>query len=215
MIRHESLDDDLRDRMLEYVLGALDESEAHAVSLHLPQCEVCRDYVEEIGRVSREILLAAPRRAPPPELWERIVEGIGANEASSPISRAIGSQVSGQGTTVSEVLSSPGFSFVGSESTGWTPTGVPGVEVRKLSVDPENDRMTFLARMAPGSSYPSHRHGGPEECFVLEGDLDVGDRRMRAGDFQRAEEGSVHPTESTREGCLLLIVSSLRDEMLG
>lgn len=75
--------------------------------------------------------------------------------------------------------------------------------------------MTFLARMAPGSSYPSHRHGGPEECYVLKGDLDVGHRKMRAGDFERAEPGSVHARETTEEGCLLLIVSSLRDEMLG
>jgi hypothetical protein len=37
---------------------------------------------------------------------------------------------------------------------------------------------------------------------------------MRAGDFQRAEAGSVHPVQSTDGGCLLLITSSLDDELL-
>jgi anti-sigma factor ChrR (cupin superfamily) len=69
--------------------------------------------------------------------------------------------------------------------------------------------------MAPGTSYPAHRHGGAEECFVLEGDLRVGaDLHMRAGDFQRAEEGSVHPDQTTDHGCVLLIVSSTADEIL-
>jgi hypothetical protein len=37
---------------------------------------------------------------------------------------------------------------------------------------------------------------------------------MQAGDFQRLEPGSLHPVQTTRAGCRLLIVSSLRDELL-
>jgi len=37
---------------------------------------------------------------------------------------------------------------------------------------------------------------------------------MRAGDYQRAETGSTHPVQSTRGGCLLLLTSSLRDELV-
>ena len=37
---------------------------------------------------------------------------------------------------------------------------------------------------------------------------------MRAGDYQRAAGGSQHPWQSTRDGCLLLIVSGLHDELL-
>lgn len=89
MIRHEFLDDDLRDRAIEYVLGTLADGEAHAVGLHLPQCEVCRRCVDDIREVSREIVLAGPRRAPPTRAWEKIAARIGAAEASSPIARAI------------------------------------------------------------------------------------------------------------------------------
>ena len=37
---------------------------------------------------------------------------------------------------------------------------------------------------------------------------------MHAGDYQRASGRSIHPVQSTDGGCLLLIVSSLRDEMV-
>jgi anti-sigma factor ChrR (cupin superfamily) len=94
------------------------------------------------------------------------------------------------------------------------PTDVPGIRVRRLFVDIGADRVTMLVRMAPGTSYPAHRHGGAEECFVLEGDLEVGPGTvMAAGDYQRMDAGSRHPVQSTRGGCLLLISSSRRDEL--
>jgi anti-sigma factor ChrR (cupin superfamily) len=68
--------------------------------------------------------------------------------------------------------------------------------------------------MDPGASWLPHRHGGPEQCFVLEGDLHDGDLLVTAGDFQCAAQGSVHGAQSTTSGCLLLIVSSLRDELI-
>ena len=94
----------------------------------------------------------------------------------------------------------------------WKETGVDGVYVRRLFVDRAANRMTALFRMEPGASYPQHVHAGPEECYVLEGDLHVGDAVLRAGDYQRAVEGSLHGIQSTEGGCLLLVTSSLTDE---
>ena len=68
--------------------------------------------------------------------------------------------------------------------------------------------------MAAGSSYPGHLHGGVEECLVLEGDLQVEGEELRAGDYQRAEASSQHGTQWTKNGCLLLIVSSQHDALL-
>jgi anti-sigma factor ChrR (cupin superfamily) len=90
-----------------------------------------------------------------------------------------------------------------------------GVRVKQLSVDPVQHSVTMLVRMEPGASWPSHRHGGFEQCFVLEGDLEVGgDTVLHAGDFQAMDTGSVHPLQRTPNGCLLLIVSSQHDELL-
>ena len=105
--------------------------------------------------------------------------------------------------------------YIAAGAGSWEETSLAGISVKKLHVDAEQDRVTMLVRMAPGTSYPAHRHGGAEECYVLEGDLRVSDSlHMHANDFQRVEAGSVHREQSTDDGCLLLIVSSLSDELL-
>ena len=94
---------------------------------------------------------------------------------------------------------------------GWEDTAVPGVRLRVLTIDAAADRFTALVRMDPGASYAAHRHVGPEECFVLEGDLRHGTQVMRAGDYEWLPAGSDHGSQTTAEGCLLLIHSSLSD----
>ena len=79
------------------------------------------------------------------------------------------------------------------------------------AVDFTRDLVTMMIRMEPGSSYSPHRHAGPEQCFVLEGDLSVGDDVMRPGDYQYAPAQSRHGVQRTDQGCLLLITSSLSD----
>ncbi|MFN0134936.1 MAG: cupin domain-containing protein [Phycisphaerae bacterium] len=95
----------------------------------------------------------------------------------------------------------------------WDETGVPGVRVRKLFIDQERNQFTAVVKMEPGTSWPRHRHDGPEECMVLEGELHVGDMVMKKGDYQRAEPDSHHCIQRTETGCTLLIVSSLSDEV--
>jgi len=106
------------------------------------------------------------------------------------------------------------LTFVRADSSAWQSTSVAGIEARQLFVDAAQDRATFLVRMAAGTAYPAHVHAGAEECFVLEGDLTVGDLTMNAGDYQRAERGSKHGVQSTQHGCVLLLVSSLSDELI-
>lgn len=93
-------------------------------------------------------------------------------------------------------------------------TAVHGVKVKRLFADPAKDSVTMLIRMEPGSEYPAHRHGGNEECLVLEGDLRVGDLVLQAGDYQCCATSSIHDVTHTVNGCLLLIVSSTHDQLL-
>lgn len=99
------------------------------------------------------------------------------------------------------------------DETGWEETGVDGVQVRRLFVDRPNNRMTAMFRMAPGTDYPEHVHNGFEECYVLEGELHVGEEIvMHAGDYQRADGGSEHARQWTEGGCVLLVSTSMSDE---
>jgi quercetin dioxygenase-like cupin family protein len=100
-----------------------------------------------------------------------------------------------------------------SDQGKWRPFGIPGIEMRVLYFDRDRNYATTLLRMAPGAVYPPHRHTEAEECYVLEGDVRVGAETFRAGDYQRAEAGSIHDVQSTEGGCVLLIMASLNDRV--
>lgn len=91
----------------------------------------------------------------------------------------------------------------------------PGVTAKVLYLDPVSRRATALVRMAPGSAYAPHRHAEPEELYVLEGGCFCGGQELVVGDYHRAEAGTEHHDTSSDTGCLLLIISSPQNEMLG
>lgn len=212
---HEFLDDDLRDLAALHVIDALEGEEARAYRLHLAICEVCRAEVESLARTAAQLAHAVQPIAPRPGLWDRVLDRIHAPSTATPpptVPAQRPTQVwkdwnAPAGVGADGMLYAPS----GGE---FEPTGIEGIEVRRLSVDPQRDRVTMLVRMAAGTRYPAHRHGGPEECFVLQGDIRVGELHMHAGDFQRMEHGSAHGVQSTDEGCLLLIVSSMSDDLI-
>jgi quercetin dioxygenase-like cupin family protein len=89
---------------------------------------------------------------------------------------------------------------------------LPGVSYRMLHTDPRRRIFTALVRMAPGTSLRSHDHADdlePEECLVLEGELIVGETRMKTGDYQRAAAGAHHYEQRTETGALLYFRGSL------
>jgi anti-sigma factor ChrR (cupin superfamily) len=212
MHAHEFLDDDLRETAALYVLGSLDVEEARGWRLHLVECEACRREVASLAASARELVRLSPIEAVPEELWSRVLERIRRSGASADATSEKQVWKGWKDTTAPE--GEGGFSFLGSSQSGFEPTGFEGVEARRLFVDQVNDRVTMLVRMKAGSSYPAHVHGGNEECFVVSGDLCVGELRMVAGDYQRAAAGSRHAVQSTDTGCVLLLTSSMRDELV-
>jgi anti-sigma factor ChrR (cupin superfamily) len=66
--------------------------------------------------------------------------------------------------------------------------------------------------MAPGTVYPAHRHGDLEEIYMLEGDYLVSGILMHAGDYCRAEAGSVHEDSRTLSGCVFIVTASMQDQ---
>ena len=65
---------------------------------------------------------------------------------------------------------------------------------------------TLLLDVAPGTRFPSHHHGGAEECYVVAGSLFTCDRRLGPGDFVHADAGSEHGELWTDEGCRVILV---------
>lgn len=201
---HRALDDTVRDLAIAYASGELSPSEVAAHDRHMSSCAVCRDETAAASTVLAELVPAAV--IPSPTLRSRLLERIHAAAAGT-----ADVQTWKRWTPTATVA---GFSFIGAGERAWETTASPGVEVSRLSVSPDGDRVTMLIRMSAGASYPAHRHGGREECFVLEGDLHADDWHMKSGDYLVAEEGSAHGVQESDNGCLLLIVSSVHDELI-
>jgi anti-sigma factor ChrR (cupin superfamily) len=90
----------------------------------------------------------------------------------------------------------------------------PGVTATCLHFDRGSGQMTSLLKMQPGASYGKHRHSAPEQCYVIEGDVFDGRNRFQAGDYEYLDSGTVHSVQSTENGCLLLIISNIHDELI-
>jgi len=188
-----------------HALGLLNETEAREFAEHVSGgCEVCRTEVQAFQETAGMLAVAAPSCKPPSRLKRILMERI--SESPRPASQLQPWQSWGLEAT-------EGLHVVRRDEGVWT-TIAGGVYAKRLYADPGRDRVTMLIRMDPGSSFPSHRHGGPEECLVLEGEIQVGDLVLRAGDYQCAPLNSVHEVTRTDTGCLLLIVSSQHDQLL-
>jgi anti-sigma factor ChrR (cupin superfamily) len=70
-----------------------------------------------------------------------------------------------------------------------------------------------LGKLGPGARYPAHQHDGPEDVYMIAGDLHIGDEVLRAGDFHHAEAGSVHGVNYSEQGCTILVVLTAQDLM--
>jgi quercetin dioxygenase-like cupin family protein len=211
-IVHHTMTDELLERLTLHAMDLLDPAEAAELEEHLRDgCEFCREQLLGFHDTYAAIAYSVPLSAPDPHLRDRILDRLGSvsgdeETSSNPDAEA---QVWKTWTQTPQAE----VHVVRRSEEHWENVR-PGIWAKQLYVDSERDTVTMLVRMDPGASYIPHRHGGPEQCYVLEGDLRDGDLLVTAGDFQCAASGSVHGAQSTTGGCLLLIVSSLHDELL-
>jgi anti-sigma factor ChrR (cupin superfamily) len=97
----------------------------------------------------------------------------------------------------------------------WMDTPLPGIQLKVLSMDTARGLATMLIRASAGAVYPSHRHSGPEECYVLRGSVIIDGRVLRPGDFHHADADSDHGEITTTEGAEVLIVGAIDDYLPG
>lgn len=210
---HNRITDELLDMLALHAFGLLDADDAAMVEQHLSEgCELCGLELYKLRQTVAAIGLSTPEAAPPPHLRAKLLSGISRGEMPG-----AGSNLSDREAQVWKAWVPPQaagqIQVVRTNEGEWQEVRA-GVWAKQLHVDPERDQATMLIRMNAGSSYIPHRHCGLEQCYVLDGDLREGDLVMHAGDFQCASEGSAHGAQWTQSGCLLLIVSCLRDELL-
>jgi len=106
-----------------------------------------------------------------------------------------------------------GYAFRFGHDDAWLPHPVPGIRMKVLAVNAASGYATLLLDVAPGTTFPSHHHGGAEECYVISGTLRTCGREMRAGDFLHADAGTDHGELTTDTGCRVLLVVPSEDYM--
>ena len=94
--------------------------------------------------------------------------------------------------------------LVRSGESAWRALPTAGASVKVLRADKETGESTSLVRFEAGTRFPAHNHPGGEEVFVLEGDLQIGRDRLKAGDYLYTAPNGTHAA-SSEGGCLFLV----------
>lgn len=150
-----------------------------------------------------ELGLAAPSVPVPAGLKQRLFDRISAETDAAASHQPDGS-----------FFPKPGVFGVRTNEAPWTPTPLPGIEMKILFCDAEKGSTTKLVRFEPGTRYPMHRHAGREEIYVIEGSLRVNGVLLGPGDYCRSEPGTEETGTFSETGGLALLVSCDRDEMV-
>jgi hypothetical protein len=174
-----------------YALRALSASELSGFEAHLSACLECRREIDALRPIV-DSFASWPTDVlrPSASLWERLSRRICDESGITPVS-------------LPPLQPKPEWEEV-----------AKGFLRKFLSTDANRGRVTMLVRLAADATYPAHRHGGPEELHILHGELWLNDKKLQAGDFVRAEAGSVDYRVWTETGCTCLLLASMNDTLL-
>ena len=160
----------------EFVLGALEADELVAVERRMLDEPDFRRAVDAWSRRLAPLLEQVSPKTPAVSAWSAIQRRVGG-----------------------------GPSVARRRSEGVWLDIAPGVQLKMLRVDPPTGERTALLRMEPGASCPEHDHPEVEECFVLEGEVNIDGHDYRRGDYVVAQAGTRHDTIVSVPGALLLL----------
>ena len=188
-------DRDYLEMVFLHALGALAPNEIPLLQGHLSACATCREEMESLRPiVGAFVSWPTDVLRPPASLWDRLAQRIGAETGQEP---------------VRPMTTRPAKSKAESE---WVEVA-PGLSYRMLSADAEQDRVSLLVRLAPGTSYPAHTHAGVEELYLLAGELWIDDKKLLPGDYNRGEVGAADQRVWSETGCTCVLLTSTRDTL--
>jgi ChrR-like protein with cupin domain len=175
-----------------YALQALPASEVPFVESLLSACADCRTELETLRPIV-DAFVAWPTDVlrPSTSLWERLAHRLAVETGREPVLPA------------PQRRADPEWKEV-----------APGISCRLLATDMEQKRVSMLVRLAPGTDYPPHRHGGVEELHLLDGELMIDDRKLHPGDYNRGEPGGMDRRVWSETGCTCVLITSTQDVIL-
>jgi hypothetical protein len=174
-----------------YALQVLPVSDIASAEVHIASCLDCRRELESIRPVvERFISWPADILRPPASLQERLARRIAEEIGKEPV------------LPPAHQWSEPQWEQV-----------APGIECKLLATDMERHRVSMLVRLAPGATYPAHRHAGVEELHLLHGELWIDERKLFPGDYNYGPPGAADDRVWTETGCTCVLVTSTKDTL--
>ena len=172
-----------------YALWALPSSEVPAAEAHIASCMLCERELEMLLPVVAMFgAWPADVLRPNGSLQARLAQRIAAQTGRPPVMPA------------APHWSEPPWEEV-----------APGISCKVLATDTERHLVSMLVRLVPGGSYPAHDHAGVEELHLLNGELWIEERKLFAGDYNRAEPGTGDKRVMSETGCACVLVTSTMD----
>lgn len=179
------------DLVFLFALQALSPREMAAAEAQISSCQDCRKEIETLRPIIRSFVgWSTDVLRPAESLWGRLAERIATEGATQPF-------VPPLEATVKEE---------------WE-EAAPGIHVKILARNVENDSVSMLVRLDPETDYPGHTHAGVEELHLLHGILKVDDRTLYPGDFIYSEAGSVDHRVWSETGCTCFLMTSTEDAL--
>jgi quercetin dioxygenase-like cupin family protein len=86
----------------------------------------------------------------------------------------------------------------------WASTPTPGLDFAGLRQHANGEGGTIFLRFAAGVIGANHLHPEGEELYVVSGDITVGGRRLKPGDYLYTPPGASHEAVAHTESVLLL-----------
>jgi anti-sigma factor ChrR (cupin superfamily) len=173
-----------------YALRALPQAEAAALEAHLGYCVRCREELQGLGStVGSFTSWPTDILRPDAALQRRLAQRI----AAEPGTRLVPPQAKPLEPDWEQVA--------------------PGISCKLLAEDTRSGMVSMLVRLAPGGEYPPHAHAGVEELHLLDGELWIDERKLRPGDYNRAEPGTSDKRVWSETGCTCVLVTSSKDAL--
>ena len=193
-----------QEQAARYALGELAAAEQQAFHEEIRTNSQLREFLHSLQQTIDRVSLAVPSVAPPHELKNKVMQRLRGQAGSAP------AQTPGLAAAVPPA----GLRFLPGTDLGWKPLPVAGAFIKLLSLQADRGYAVLLGKLDPGVRYPAHTNIGPEDFYILTGDLHVGEQVLRAGDFHHADAGSQHVENHSVEGCTLLAVLTTDDPLV-
>jgi len=185
-------------------LGTLSPEEQEQFMTEVRANPELRQFLGSLQATADQVALTAPRANLPPDLKGKILARVrekpraaAAAAKQAPPPQALGLRF-----------------LIGAESSPWKQLPIAGAWIKLLSAQPDRGYAILLGKLDPGVRYPAHVNVGPEDFYILTGDLHIGDKALGPGDFHHADAGSAHQENYSVEGCTLLAVLTMDDPLV-